>query len=98
MTPDFEAIAAAFTAYRANQTAANLDALRDLLLPHVGNETTIGPADQALIDQENAAIHILSVIDSPPVSVVGLHQALIQGAGMVGFDPATLGGGPTPED
>lgn len=98
MTPDFEAIAAAFTAYRANQTAANLDALRDLLLPHVGNETTVGNPDQALIDQENAAIHVLSVIDSPPVSTVALHRALVEGAGMVGFDPATLGGGPTPED
>ena len=87
--PDFEAISQSFQAFKSNPTPLNRMAIRNHIAPFQEENQT---------EYSAAAGHALAGLDNAYLSVGQIHAILVEASNMAGVDPATLGGGITPED
>jgi hypothetical protein len=86
---DAESIATSLRAFTDNPTPSNRQALRAKVAPYQSTDPT---------DISGAADHALSYLDNAYISTGQIHAGFVEAAGMIGVDPATLGGGQTPEE
>ena len=87
--PDFEGIATKLSAFTSSPTPSNRSALRAMVSPFQAEVPT---------DYSAAADHALSYLDNAYITTGAIHGGFVEAANMVGVDPSTLSGGPTPEE